>query len=103
MTAYSKALSKISKDYDRRITDVGIMARKPEFTRFRIHLKNCDVVSTLVAAIKELARRIHVEAARVIPSRPFISNKGKVPIWSNRKDPNAVVQPVACINKFSIG
>ena len=36
-----------------------------------VHFKNGDVVSRLIAAKQELAGKVEVEEARIIPSPPF--------------------------------
>lgn len=98
----SNSLCKIGENDDRGIANVGIVAGKFEFTTFVIFLKNRDVVSSLIAAVKKPTGRIEVEATGIISSRPFLSNKGKVAVLPNGKDPNAVVQSVACVYKFPI-
>ncbi len=67
-----------------------------------IHLEDGDVVGTLIATVKVLASGIEVEAARIIPSCPFFPCEREVAVWANGKDPDAVVQPVARIDKLPI-
>ena len=76
----SNSNCKIGKDDNRRIANVSIVARKLEFATFDIYLKNRDIISSLIAAKKELAGRIEVETTGIISARPFLSNKGKVAV-----------------------
>lgn len=96
-------LGKIEEDDDRRIADWGVMARELESAGLAIRFKDGDVVSTLIATIQELACRVEVEAARIIPSCPFFPQEREVTVWTNGKNPDAVVQSVARINKLTIG
>lgn len=79
------------------------MASELEATGRAIHTEDGDVVSTLIATIEELAGGVKVEAARVVSMCPFFPDKCQCTVWSNRKDPNAVVQSIARIDKLSIG
>ena len=66
-------------------------------------MEDGDVVTTLIAAIEELARGVEVETAWIIPARPCFPEKRQVAVWANGKDPDAVVQSVARIDKPPIG
>src|SRR5438445_2996274 len=79
------------------------MAGEVEAASFAIHLEDGDVVATLIAAIEELTGGVEVEAARIIPPCPFFPNERQVAVWANGKDPDAVVQPVARIDKSPVG
>ena len=79
------------------------MAGEIQTTGLAIYLKHGDVVATLIATIEKLTCRIEVEAARIIPSRPFFASERQVAVWAHRKDPDAVVQPVARIDESSVG
>ena len=68
-----------------------------------IYLEDGDVVAALIATIEKLASGVKVEATRIIPSRPFFPDERQVAAWANGKDPDAVVQPVAGIDKPAIG
>ena len=61
-----------------------------------------DVVGTLIATIEILAGGVEVEAARIITSCPFFIYERQFAVLANGKYPDAVVQPVACIDKPSI-
>ena len=74
-----------------------------EAASLAVHPEDGNVVTTLIATIQELAGGVEVEAARIIPSCPFFSDKGQVAIGTNGKDSDAVVQPVARIDEFPIG
>ena len=79
------------------------MAREIQAARFAIHAEDGDVVAPLIAGVKELAGGIEIEAARVVPARPFISDEGQFSGFANREDPNAVVRAVARIDEPAIG
>ena len=95
-------LGQIEEDNDRRIANRGVMAGEFKAAGLAIHLEDSDVVGALVAAIKKLASGVEVEAARIIPSCPFFPYEREVAVWANGKDPDAVVQPVARIDKLPI-
>ncbi len=95
-------LGEIEEDDDRRIANRGVMAGEFEAAGLAIHLEDGDVVAALIATIEVLASRIEVEAARIIPSCPFFPYEREVAVWANGEDPDAVVQPVACIDKLPI-
>jgi hypothetical protein len=67
-----------------------------------IHLKDGDVVPTLIATKKESPGGVKVEAGRIAPSCPFFPNKYQSAVWAYGKYPDAVVQPVAGIDKPAI-
>ncbi len=67
-----------------------------------IYLKDGDVVTALIATIEVPASGVEVEAARIIPSCPFFPYEHEVAVWANGKDPDAVMQPVASIDKLAI-
>ena len=96
-------LEEVEEDDDRRIADRGVMAGECEAAGLAIHLEDGDVVAALIAAVEELAGGVEVEAARIIPSRPFFPHVREVAVGANGKDPDAVVQPVARIDKLPIG
>ena len=79
------------------------MAGEVEPAGFAIDQENSDIVTTLIAAIKELAGGVEIEAARIIATCPFFSDVYQCAISANGKDPNAVVQSVARIDKPAIG
>ena len=88
----------------RRIADGGVMAGEVEAAGFAIHTEDGDVVAALIAAIEELAGGVEVEAARIVSARPFFADDTSVsPSGPIGKDPDAVVQPVAGIDKPAIG
>src|SRR5262245_53244535 len=99
----STHLGEIEEDDDRRIADGGVMAGELEARGFAIHLEDGDVVAALIATIEELASRVKVEAARIIPSCPFFPYERQLAVWANGKDPDAVVEPVARIDKSPVG
>ena len=78
------------------------MAGEFETAGLAIHLKDGDVVTALIATIEELAGRVEVEAARIIPSCPFFPYEHKFAVLANGKNPDAIMQPVARINKLPI-
>ena len=85
----------IEEDDDRRIADGRVMAGEGQAARFAIHAEDGDVVAALVARVKELARGVEVEAARVVPACPFLAREGQLAVFADGEDPNAVVQAVA--------
>jgi hypothetical protein len=73
-----------------------------EAARLAIHLKDGDIVTSLIATIEVLAGGIEIEAAWIIPSCPFFPYEHKFAVSANGKNPDAVMQPVARINKLPI-
>ena len=98
----STHLGEIEKDDARRIADWGVMAGEFDAAGLAIHLEDGDVVAALIAAIEELASGVEVEAARIVPSCPFFPYEREVAVAANGKDPDAVVQPVARVDKLPI-
>ena len=78
------------------------MAGEVKTALFAIHSKDSDVVSSLVAAIEKLPLGIEAEAARVVPTCPFFTDMGQGTSFTDRKNPDAVVQAIASINKPAI-
>ncbi len=98
----SMHLGEIEEDDARRIANGGVMAGEFEAAGLAIHLEDGNVVGSLIATIKELASGVEIEAARIIPSCPFFPSEREVTVWANGKDPDAVVQPVARVDKLPI-
>ena len=67
-------LREIKEDDDRRIADRGVVAGEGQAALFVIEAEDGDVVTALVAGVKELAGGVEVEAARVVPARPFLTD-----------------------------
>src|SRR5438445_12888158 len=99
----STSLCKIEENDDRRIADGGVMAGEVEAAGFAVHTEHGDVVTALIAAIEELARGVEVEAARIVPACPLFPDIGQGAVWAYGKNPDAVVHPVAGIDKPAIG
>ncbi len=95
-------LSEIEEDDDGGIANRGVMAGELKTARLAIHLEDGDVVASLIATIQKLARGIKVEAAWIIPPGPFFPEVGEVAVLAHGKNRDAVVQPVACIDKLPI-
>ena len=53
------------------------MAGEVETAGFAIHTKDGDIVGPLIATIEELPRGVEVEAARIVPARPFFFDEGQ--------------------------
>src|SRR5436309_1024874 len=96
-------LCQIDENDDRRIADGGVMAGEVEAPGFALHTEYGDVVTSLIAAIEELAAGVEIEAARIVPAGPLFPDTGQAAVCSYRKNPDAVVQPVAGINKPALG
>ena len=47
------------------------MAGEVEAAGLAVHPEHSDVVTSLIAAIQELAGGVEIEAARIIPACPF--------------------------------
>src|SRR5437773_9938225 len=101
-SCYLSPPRQIEEDNDRRITDRGIMAGEDQAACFAVHAEDGDVVAALIARVKELAGGIEIEAARIVPTCPFLSDEGQFTGFADGKDPNAVVQTVARIDKAAI-
>ena len=95
-------LREIEEDDDRRIADGGVMAGEVEAAGFAVHTEHGDVVTALIAAIEELARGVEVEAARIVPACPLLPDIGQGAVWTYGENPDAVVQPVAGVDKSAI-
>src|SRR5437667_11717815 len=98
----STLLCKIEENYARRIADGVVMAGEVEAAGFAVHTEHGDVVTSLIAAIEELASGVEVEAARIVPACPFFPHICQGAVWAYGKNPDAVVQPVASIDKPAI-
>src|SRR4051794_27259175 len=61
------------------------------------------IVCSLVAHIEELARRIEIKTPRIIPTSPFLAHELQFAVLPNRKNSNAVMQPIPGINESAIG
>ena len=94
--------SEIEENDMRGIADRRVMAGETEAAGLTIHSEDGNVVGPLVAAIKEPARGVETEAARIIPSCPFLSNEGEFTIGANGKDPDTVVKSITRIDKSPI-
>src|SRR6516225_2625837 len=93
---------KIEENDDRRIANGAVKAGEGEAAALAVHAKHGDVVTSLIAAIEELAGRVEVEAARIVPARPFFPDICQGAGGSHGENPNAVVQPIAGIDKPAI-
>ena len=80
-----------------------VVSGEIESTRFAIHFESGNVVAALIAAVEELAGRIEVETARIVPTRPFIAGVFQRAIRADGEDADAIVQPVADVDVFAIG
>src|SRR5690349_170916 len=79
------------------------MAGEVETARFAVHTEDGDVVPALIATIEELTTEVEVEAARIVPTCPFFPDVGQGAVGGYGKNPDAVVQPIARIDKSAIG
>ena len=96
-------LREIEENDDRRIADGCVMAGEDQASRFAIHAEDGDVVAALIAAVKELAGGVEIEAARIVPARPFFPWVGQGTGGADGKDRDAVVQTVTRIEEPAIG
>jgi hypothetical protein len=76
---------------DRRITDTYIMASKGETAGSTIHFEHSDVITSLVATVKKIARGYKVKATWIVSSCPFFADVRKRTILTHGKDTNAVM------------
>jgi hypothetical protein len=79
------------------------MAGEFEAAGIAIHLEDSDVVAALITTIEELTGGIEVEAAWIVPARPFLPDIGQSTSGADRKDRDAVVQTVTRIEEPAIG
>ena len=79
------------------------MPRKVQAACFVVDFEDGDIVASLVAAIKKIAGGIEIETARIVPSRPFFAEIGQFAVSSDRKNPDAVMKPIARIKKLTVG
>lgn len=64
--------------------------------------EDSDVVRTLIAPVEELTRGIEMETAGIIPVCPDFPFERQLAMRANREYPDAVVQPIARVNKLPI-
>lgn len=93
---------KFDKNDMRRVSDRRILSGELEITIHLVHAKYGHVVSSLVTAVQKVAIWIEAEAARVVASSPYFFDIRKLTIVTDCKDPDAVVKPVADIDKTSV-
>lgn len=101
--ANSIRLGKIEKDDDRRIADAGVVAGKGQAARLAIHAEDGDVVGALIAGVEESTGWIEIEAAGIIPARPFLTDVGQGTGLADGEDRDAVVQTIAGVEKPAVG
>jgi hypothetical protein len=70
----STTLGQVEKNDVRRVPNWRVMPRKVQPTGFVIDLENGDIITALVAAIKEMASRVEAEAAWIVTACPFIGD-----------------------------
>src|SRR6266540_4701833 len=99
----SSRLCKVEEHDDGWIPDLGVMVGETEPACAAIHAEHRNVVAPLVAGIKELAGGVEIEAAWIASTRPFLPDESEFPGFTDRKYPNAVMQPVAGIDEPAIG
>ena len=78
------------------------MPRKVQPAGFVIDLENGDIITALIAAIEKMAGRIEAEAAWIVTACPFIGDMLQRAVSLDRKDSDAVVKPIACIDESAI-
>ena len=78
------------------------MAREVKATGFAVHAKHGNIVTALIATIEELAGGIEAKAARIVPVRPLLADICQSTVGSYGKNPDAIVQPVACVDKPAV-
>jgi len=96
-------LPQIDKNDHRGIPHRNVLPRENQPACPAIHAEDRDVVAALVAAVEKPARGIEVEAARIITPRPFHPPEGELSAWTDREDPDAVVQAVARLDEAAVG
>ena len=87
----------------RRVPDGQILAGKVQSPHRFIDSKYGHMVGTLIATKQKLARRIERKTSRVITASPLFSLVTKPSVLSDRKDGDAIVQPVPRIHIAPIG
>jgi hypothetical protein len=83
----------IQENNDRRIAHRDVLACELQSARVAIHLEHGDVVCTLIAAIEELVRRVEVETAWIIPTRPLIIIAAAITCLSTRQQFHRSILP----------
>jgi len=79
------------------------MTSEGECAFVAIDAEHRNVIRSLVAHIKELACGIEIEAARIIPTRPFVRDEGQFTVLADCEYSNAVMQSVARVDEAAIG
>src|SRR5688572_27981504 len=97
------SLSEIEKHDHGRIADRGEMAGEGKASGPWIPAEGSDGIASLVARVEEIPAGIGIEAARVVPTGPFLSSEGEGSSFPDRKDPDAVMQAVARVDEPAIG
>src|SRR5581483_276957 len=96
------ALSPQVEEHDGRgVADRRVVAREAQAARRPVHAEDGQVVAALVAAVEEAARRVEVEAARVVPALPLLPGVLQRAVRADRKDRDAVVQAVAGVDELA--
>ena len=73
VTSVARAdFGQVQKDDVRGISNGNVMPSEAQPASFLIHLKNSEVISTLVTAVKEIPCWIKTKTSGVIASRPLI-------------------------------
>ena len=71
----ASSLGEVKEDDAGRIANGCVVTGEGQVACFAVHIEDGDVVVPLVARIKEPSRRVEIEAARIIPTRPFFANE----------------------------
>ena len=78
------------------------MPRECQFPGLSIDSENRQMIGALITAVEKTPRRIEIEASWVVAARPLFAHKRQLTIFPHGKDPNAVMQAIAGINKLAI-
>jgi hypothetical protein len=93
---------KVEKHNVRRISNRCVKPGEIKPAGFPIGSKDSHVVGALITTVQESARGVEVEAPRIAAAGPFLADQFQFTIFPNREDPDAVVQPIAGVQKPAI-
>lgn len=92
----------INEDDMRGVANRGIVARKLKAAGLVVHVEDGDVIGSLIPTVKKPTGGIEAEAAWIVASCPFFANEREIALQANRKDADAVMEPVARVDEFPV-
>src|SRR5262245_21818258 len=79
------------------------MAREGKAAGFLIHAEGSDGVASLIQRVEKAPAGIDIEAPRIVPAGPFLPDEREGAGFTDREDPDRVMQAVSRIDEPAIG